>query len=61
MSMIELQIEKIEKICGLSFKRMNATILYEYNIMCIARLKRWYIKGDKTKTCFFKVLCHIWS
>jgi hypothetical protein len=47
--------------CSLSSRRMNVTIPYEYNIMCIAQLKGGRIKGARTKACFFKVLFHIWS
>jgi len=32
-------IECIEETCSLSFGRMNETIIYEYDIICIAQLK----------------------
>ena len=32
-------IEHIEEICGLSFERVNATIIYEYDTMYICHLK----------------------
>ena len=42
-------IEHIQKNCGLSSGRMDATIIYEDNTACIAQLKEGYIKGDRTK------------
>jgi len=33
-------IEHKKETCGLSSRRMNATIIFEYNIMCIAQMKR---------------------
>jgi ribonuclease HI len=42
-------IKHIQKNCGLSSGRMDATIIYEDNTACIAQLKEGYIKGDRTK------------
>ncbi|KAK2410302.1 hypothetical protein QL285_045673 [Trifolium repens] len=41
--------QHIQKNCGLSSGRMDATIIYEDNTACIAQLKEDYIKGDRTK------------
>ncbi|KAK2436707.1 putative mitochondrial protein [Trifolium repens] len=41
--------QHIQKNCGLSSGRMDATIIYEDNTACIAQLKEGYIKGDRTK------------
>jgi ribonuclease HI len=42
-------IQHIQKNCGLSSGKMDATIIYEDNTACIAQLKEGYIKGDRTK------------
>jgi len=41
--------QHIEETCGLSFKKMNTTIIYEYNTMYTDELKGWYIKEDRMK------------
>jgi len=42
-------IEHIEEICDLSFGRVNATIIYEYDTMCIVHLKGYdFKKNDDT-------------
>ena len=42
-------IQHIQNNYGLSSERMDATIIYEDNTVCIAQLKKGYIKGDRTK------------
>ena len=42
-------VQHIQVSCGLSIRRINATIIYENNTTCIAQLKEGYIKGDRTK------------
>jgi len=53
MFWLRSMIEYIEETYGLSFKRMNTTIIYEYNTMYVDELKGWYIKEDRKKK--FKV------
>jgi hypothetical protein len=49
MFWLRSMIEHIEETCDLSFKRMNTTIIYEYNTMYTDELKGWYIKKDRKK------------
>ncbi|KAK2422721.1 hypothetical protein QL285_033232 [Trifolium repens] len=42
-------IQHIQKNCGLSSERMQTTIIYEDNTVCIAKLKEGCIKGGITK------------
>jgi len=42
-------IQHVQQTCDLSSKKMKQTTIYEDNIACIAQLKEWDIKGDKTK------------
>ena len=42
-------IQHIRELCGLPFIKGGLTILFEYNLTCIAHITRGYIKGDKTK------------
>ena len=42
-------IQHIQKNCGLSSGRMDATIIYEDNTTCITLLKEGYVEGDRTK------------
>ncbi|XP_075084973.1 secreted RxLR effector protein 161-like [Nicotiana tabacum] len=48
----------IQKMCDFLVKRDKPTTLYEDNAACIAQLKGGYIKGDRTKHIFTKVLFH---
>jgi len=38
----------MRQTCGLSSGKMKSTTIYEDNSTCIAQLKKWYIKRDKT-------------
>jgi len=41
--------QHILEICGLSSSRGTSTIIYEDNVAYITRMKRGYIKKDRTK------------
>ena len=43
-------IHHSQELCGLSPVKDNPTTLFEDNAMCIAQIKRGYIKGDRTNT-----------
>jgi hypothetical protein len=47
-------IKNVEETCSLSSERLNETIIYEYDIMCIAQLKG----GDlyKNKNTIMEIL-----
>ena len=42
-------IQHIQETCGLPSIKGNATVLHEDNDACIAQIKGWFIKCDKTK------------
>ena len=42
-------IQHIQESCGLSSIKGNPTILFEYNVTCIAHIIISYIKEDRTK------------
>nr|KYP39682.1 Retrovirus-related Pol polyprotein from transposon TNT 1-94 [Cajanus cajan] len=42
-------IQHIRETCGLSSGKMTSTVIYEDNVVCIAKLKDGYIKGDRMK------------
>ena len=42
-------IQHIQEICGLPSIKGNATKLHEDNVVCIAQIKRGFIKGNRTK------------
>ena len=42
-------IQYIQETCGLPSIKGNATKLHEDNVVCIAQIKRGFIKGDRIK------------
>lgn len=47
-------IHCVKADCGIISDKQSPTVIYEDNVVCIAQIKEWYIKGDKTKQIFLE-------